>query len=123
MVVANHSSSLTCAQPVSSFPEVATATWSRLRPFAMTVQQDLESLCGPLLVHLQPHMNRATAWTDRQLESLQPWQIALLAIGSTWVALRLFRWLADLVTDVRDVGEVPTLFSARCTNAMPRQLR
>lgn len=99
---------MVCPQPTSSFPEVATATWTRLRPVAMTVQHDLESLCGPVLAHLQPHMNRATAWTDKQLESLQPWQIALLAIGSTWVVLKLLRWLSDLVADVRDVGVVQT---------------
>lgn len=99
-------SSMVCPQPTSSFPEVAAATWTRLRPVAMTVQHDLQSLCGPVLAHLQPHMNRATAWTDRQLESLQPWQIALLAIGGTWVVLKLLRWLSDLVADVRDVGEI-----------------
>ena len=66
-------------------------------------------------------MDRATAWTDRQLESLQPWQIALLAIGGTWVVLKLLRWLSDLVVDVRDVGE--THFSwCSFTNAMTVQL-
>ena len=110
---------MVCPQPTSSFPEVATATWTRLRPVAMTVQHDLESLCGPVLAHLQPHMNRATAWTDAQLESLQPWQIALLAIGGTWVVLKVLRWLSDQVADVRDVGE--TLFC--CFNtAMTAQL-
>lgn len=114
-------SSVVCPQPTSSFPEVATATWTRLRPVAMTVQHDLESLGGPVLAHLQPHMNRATAWTDRQLESLQPWQIALLAIGGTWVVLKLLRWLSDLVADVRDVGE--THFSWCCfTTTMTGQL-
>ena len=114
-------SSMVCPQPTSSFPEVATASWTRLRPVAMTVQHDLESLCGPVLAHLQPHMNRATAWTDRQLESLQPWQIALLAIGGTWVVLKVLRWLSDLVADVRDVGE--TLFSCCCfTTAITAQL-
>ena len=107
MGVLGQNSSLTCPSPSSSFPEVAAATWTRLRPVAATVQNDLQSMFGPILEHLQPHVQRATEWADTQLDYLHPWQIALLAVGSTWVALTCYRWLTDLAADVRDVGESP----------------
>ena len=91
--------------PSVAQPELATKTWDRLWPIAMTVQHDVESVCAPIIAQLQPHVQRATSWTDAQLGSLQPWQIVLLAVGSTWLALTLWRRLADIVTDIRDVGE------------------
>ena len=96
--------SLECNQPFLRFPEAAGATWTRLLPLASTVQHDLQRLCAPLLDNLRPHFHRATQWTDTQLAGLQPWQIAVLAIASTWLATTLYRWLSTIVSDIRDVG-------------------
>ena len=97
--------SLDCNQPFLRFPEVAGATWTRLFPLASTVQHDLQRFCGPLLDNLRPHFHRATQWTDTQLAGLPPWQIAVLAIASTWLATTLYRWLSTILSDIRDVGK------------------
>ena len=94
-----------CTQPFLRFPEVASATWTRLQPLTSTVQHDLQRLCAPILDKLQPYFHQATQWTDTQLADLPPWQVAVLAIVSTWLALTLYRWVATVVADIRDVGE------------------
>lgn len=95
-----------CSQPFLRFPEVASATWTRLQPLTSTVQQDLQRLCAPVLDRLQPYFHQATQWTDVQLADLPPWQVAVLAIASTWLALTLYRWASNVVEDIRDVGEL-----------------
>lgn len=100
--------SVDCTQPFVRFPEVAGATWTRLQPLCSTVQQDLQSLCAPLLANLRPHFHQATQWTDTQLAGLPPWQIAVLAIASTWLATTLYRWVSNIVADILDVGVLQT---------------
>ena len=100
-----HNHTADCKPSVFLFPEVATSTWTRLQPIASTVQHDLESLLSPVLDNLRPHLNQATQWTDKQLSSFQPWQVAVLAIGGTWLVLTLHRWVLNVVTDIRDVGK------------------
>lgn len=94
-----------CTQPLLRFPEVATLTWTRLQPLTSTVQQDLQRLCAPVLQRVHPYFHQATQWTDTQLADLPPWQVAVLAIASTWLALTLYRWVSNVVADIRDVGE------------------
>lgn len=101
--------SVECTQPFLRFPEVAGATWTRLQPLASTVQHDLQRLCAPMLDNLRPYFHEATQWTDRQLTGLPPWQIAVLATASTWLALTLYRWVSNIVADIRDVGKAPTI--------------
>lgn len=96
--------SVECTQPFLRFPE-ASATWTRLQPLASTVQHDLQRLCAPVIDSLRPYFDRATLWTDTQLADLPPWQVAVLAIASTWLALTLYRWVSNVVADIRDVGE------------------
>ena len=91
------------------FPKVATATWTRLQPIASTVQHDLQQLCAPILSSLRPQFTQITHLIDTQLVDLQPWQIAVLAISSTWLALTLYKWVSNVVIDIRDVGK--TLFA------------
>lgn len=97
--------SFECTQSLRRFPEVASATWTRLQPLTSTVQHDLHKLCAPILAKLQPYFHQATQWTDTKLADLPPWQIAVLAVASTWLALTLYRWVSHVVADVRDVGE------------------
>ena len=87
------------------FPQAATSTWTRLQPIASTVQHDLQHLCAPILSSLRPQFTQATNWIDTQLVDLQPWQVAVLAVGSTWLALTLYKWVSNVVTDIRDVGK------------------
>ena len=94
-----------CTQPRLRFPEVASATWTRLQPLTSIVQQDLQRLCAPILDKLRPYFHQATQWTDTQLADLPPWQVAVLAIASTWLALTLYRWVSNVVADILDVGE------------------
>lgn len=94
-----------CAHPFLRFPEVASTTWTRMQPLTSIVQQDLQRLCAPILDRLHPYFHQATQWTDTQLADLPPWQVAVLAIASTWLALTLYRWVSNVVADIRDVGE------------------
>ena len=97
------------AMPVAQSPDThmrfATVSWDRLWPVALAVQHDVGSVCAPIIAHMQPHFQRATAWADEQLGRLHPWQIAVSAVVGTWLLLTLYRWVTDIVADVRDVGE------------------
>lgn len=106
--------SVECTQPLLRFPGVASATWTRLQPLTSTVQHDLHKLCAPILDKLQPYFHQATQWTDTQLADLPPWQVAVLAVASTWLALTLYRWVSNVVADVRDVGESTSYHEQLC---------
>ena len=104
MHASGHNGTVSSPCSPSQHSQLASTTWDKLWPIALTVQHDVESVCAPVIAHLQPHLHRATAWTDERLGRLHPWQIAVLVIAGTWVALTLYRWIADIVADVRDVG-------------------
>ena len=114
MHAAGQNGSMSSPYSPSQHSQLASTTWDKLWPVALTVQHDVETVCAPVIAHLQPHIHRATAWADEQLGRLHPWQIVVLAIAGTWVALTLYRWIADIVADVRDVGKHSSSIRSIC---------
>ncbi|KAK9826850.1 hypothetical protein WJX81_007792 [Elliptochloris bilobata] len=83
-----------------------------LQPWAEAGWHESRRLAAPLCNATAPHMERATAMVDTRLSFLAPWQVVLLTMVLTLVAVRLWSVVATRAADVLSTGLLQSVIDA-----------